>query len=156
MLTQEKLKSIVSYSKETGEFIKFNLNNKSHFGWMDEKGYPRCKIEGKAYRLHRLAWLYEYGVLPEKFIDHIDGNPKNNRISNLRECNNSENLQNQVLARKDNCTGFLGVRKVGGIYAARIGKVGHARKHLGCFDTPEEAHQAYLIAKRELHEFCTI
>jgi hypothetical protein len=108
-------------------------------------------------REHRLAWLHYYGRLPTKDIDHIDGNPANNRISNLREASMSENLQNQKRAQSTNRSGYLGVSKnsSGGGWSAVI--TANGKKHrLGTYRTPEEAHAAYLKAKRELHPFNTL
>ena len=88
-------------------------------------------------------------------IDHINGNPSDNRISNLRLCDRNINLQNQRKAQKHNKLGVLGVSKYGNSYRAQI-HVGTKVKYIGSFKTPEEAHVAYLECKRELHPGCTI
>ena len=104
-----------------------------------------------------LVWLYYYGEWPINQIDHIDCNPANNKITNLREATPVENSMNKRSPRKDNKSGFLGVNynKDRNRFEAYICVYGK-RIGLGRFDTPEEAHQAYLEAKRMYHLTCTI
>lgn len=107
---------------------------------------------------HRLVWLHLYGEWPEHGIDHINGRRSDNTAANLRSVPQSENVQNQRKARRDNkSTGLLGVSRPSGRskYRAQIMAQGRNR-YLGYFDTPEEAHAAYLAAKRQLHPGCTI
>ena len=60
-------------------------------------------IKGKVkhYSYHRAIWLFVYGELPKE-LDHIDGNPLNNRVSNLRAVTRSENKLNSVYPWKPN------------------------------------------------------
>ena len=106
---------------------------------------------------HRLAWLYTHGKWPSKYIDHINGVKTDNRIANLREADNGENMQNQRRARRNSKTGLLGVRwnRASGNYVAVITVNRHVI-NVGSFKTAEEAHEAYLRAKAELHEFGVI
>ena len=166
MLTQAQLKEILDYDPDTGIFRwKIQMAKHTPAGKIaggkcydtKSKNPTRVSIQisKKPYCAHRLAWLYAFGKFPENFIDHIDGNPFNNKINNLRECTDAQNAQNKRKPPSNSSTGFLGVcsRKYG--FHAHIQKNG---KHIfiGSFKTPEEAHQAYLAKKRELHEFCTI
>ncbi len=58
-------------------------------------GYFRMQFNKKFYRTHRIIYFMHHGVDPaEKVIDHIDGNPENNSVENLRACTQRENLQN--------------------------------------------------------------
>jgi hypothetical protein len=88
---------------------------------------------------------------PIKLIDHIDGNRLNNRVSNLREANDSENQWNS-LAQKNNKLGIKGVRldKNGKNYCARITHYGK-EYGLGTYDTIEEASLAYQKASLKYH-----
>jgi hypothetical protein len=70
-------------------------------------GYIHIKIKAKAFKAHRLIFLYHNGYLPD-LIDHIDGNKLNNRIENLREASKQENCQNQKV-RLTNSSGVKGV-----------------------------------------------
>lgn len=160
-MDQLYLKSVIRYVPETGEFFwvrpKGGCANGRQAGTMREDGRRNIMIDGVGYRAHRLAWIYQYGVLPSGDIDHIDGDPSNNRISNLRDVTRSVNMQNQRRARADNKTGFLGAYKCSrtGRYIAEIAIEGKP-KRLGVFDSPELAHKAYVEAKRRIHIGCTI
>lgn len=161
MLTQELLHKMFTYDSANG-FLMFRPHlakkRKNQIaGSTHPKGYLTVSIEGKKQLVHRLVWLFHYGYLPENQIDHINGIKTDNRIENLREANNSENQQNQKKPPVTNTSGFLGVTryKSRGNWVAGI-KINGKRINLGYFDTPEEAHAAYLAKKKELHPFQTI
>ena len=120
------------------------------------EGYCRVSFDSERYLAHRVVWLYVHGKWPELDIDHINGNKSDNRLDNLREVDRSTNLQNLHVAKKSNKTGLLGVYlHTQGRYVARIQINGKGR-YIGIFDCPKEAHEAYLVEKRKLHEGCTI
>lgn len=116
--------------------------NGTEAGNMMQNGYRKLKFCGKQYLTHRVAWLLHHGTWPFGDIDHIDGNPSNNKLDNLRDVSHSVNLQNRKSATRKNKTGFLGVVKRKNKYAAHITKNGK-QVYLGLFDTAELAHQAY-------------
>jgi hypothetical protein len=156
-MTQDELKSLLHYDADTGIFTRLTTTNNKHrigdiAGSLDA-GYIRTKLNGKTYRAHRLAWLYVYGYEPTNLIDHIDRDTANNRIANLREATSAENQQNRK-KQNNNSSGFTGVSlvKKTNRWASHI-KVNYKKHFLGSFTTPEEAHQAYLKAKAELHIF---
>ena len=109
------------------------------------------------YLAHRLAWAIHFGEWPKGVIDHIDGDASNNKIANLRDVSVRVNTQNIRRARIDNKCGSLGVYQIksSGKWRAQI-KATSCAKHVGCFDTLEEAELAYVEAKRKHHEGCTI
>ena len=160
----EDLRRSLDYNPETGEF-RWKIavgNNKVKAGSLagnvnKPTGRLQIGFQGKLYLAHRLAWLMTYSVIPKQVIDHIDGNPLNNRISNLRDVSRSVNGQNRRNAQFGNKTGFLGVsfHKQSGKFQAQIQLNGRV-KYLGLFPTAELARAAYLAAKREIHEGCTI
>lgn len=123
-------------------------------------GYLVVNFHGALRRVHRLIWLHVNGDLPESLqIDHIDGNPLNNRLANLRAVQPYVNRQNQRGPNSNNKSGLLGVTwsKRSGRWIASLRKPGTRRStELGSFHTPEDAHAAYLSAKRAFHEGCTI
>lgn len=119
------------------------------------KFYPERAIreEGK-----QKTWRMYWSIVgkPEKgfCVDHIDGNPLNNQRSNLRVCTYGENNANRG-HRSDNKVGLKGVVYYKGTfreprYRAQINKNGKVRS-LGYFRTPEEAHEAYKIAAKQVH-----
>jgi hypothetical protein len=83
-------------------------------------------------------------------LDHKDTDKLNNALKNLRPADNSTNQQNQRRGHQDSSTRLLGVYAHQGKWDARI-TVHGVRHYLGAFDTPELAHAAYVVAKRELH-----
>lgn len=160
MLTQARLKELITYDPETGVMHWRVSRGKAMAG--DVAGNPnknrlQLTVDGVATLVHRFIWLYVYGKWPDGVIDHIDGNGHNNSLKNLRDVSQHVNTQNNREPRSNNKSGFLGVclDRSRGLYKAEITLDGRNR-HLGRFATAEEAHEAYLKAKRELHEGCTI
>lgn len=89
---------------------------------------------------------------PDGFeTDHIDGDSMNNRRSNLRPASAMQNRHNQG-NRVDNKSGYKGVCWAAsrGKWQAKIGVAGK-QKHLGRFESAEDAHAAYCKASAELH-----
>jgi hypothetical protein len=114
-------------------------------------GYLGLKYRGQQYLAHRIAWLITYGSWPVQDVDHIDGNRSNNAIANLRDVSRAMNVQNVRAPRCSNeASGMLGVTKRGRKWQASIW-AGGRRSYLGLFSAPEEAHAAYVQAKRQLH-----
>jgi hypothetical protein len=160
MLNQILLKKLLSYDENTGIFTWKNpihgaVVSGKIAGYIRKDGYCQIQIDSKLYLAHRLAWLYVYGKFPNNQIDHISGARNDNRIINLREATNKQNSQNIKNANINNTHGYLGVSCNKYNYQAKIGTDGKT-KHLGYFDTPELAHQAYLEAKRQLHSHNTL
>jgi hypothetical protein len=86
--------------------------------------------------------LWIYGSFPNGVIDHIDGNPSNNRINNLRDVSARQNGQNRKEHRNGKLVG-TSYNKRDSIYQARISLNGKS-KNLGSFKTEIEAHEAYI------------
>ena len=149
MLTHTRLKELLQYNRRTGEFtwlidrggITKRIKAGSKAGYIEKSGYVKIRVDNRLYKAHRLAFLYVHGVWPTKLIDHKDGNPSNNALSNLREATYSENLGNQHSVRGG--LAYRGVSKEGAKYRARIQKDGRTR-YLGSFVTAEEAEAAYI------------
>ena len=116
-------------------------------------GYIRVILFGKAYPATHIIWLMEKDEWPESNIDHESGKPWDNKFSNLRPATKAENGQNYP-KRIDNTSGYPGVTldTGSGKWRARIAKDGK-RLNIGNFSTPEEAYEAYKLAKRTYHTF---
>lgn len=154
MITQKELKECLDYNEISGIFTwKKRLSDKTMVGGVagtvTKSGYIQIKINGKLYLGHRLAWLYCNGYFPNKNIDHINGIKSDNRIFNLRQCNQSENNQNQKL--KAGTMGTSWNAKLNK-WMAKIG-INKQTIYLGYYLTREQAHEAYLEAKLNLHGF---
>lgn len=157
-LTLERLHEVLHYDLLTGLFTwlvrRGSKKAGTVAGYKTTFGYVYILIDGERHLAHRLAWYYVNGRWPERLLDHRDNVRHNNVMDNLREANHSQNAQNQPPSRKNNKSGLLGVswcRKVGR-WQAQI-KVNGKSTFLGYFDTPEQAHEAYLIEKQKLHPF---
>lgn len=156
MITQKELKSILNYNPDTGIFtwaIKPNRSIKigDIAGSLEGRGYHRIMLNRKAYKTHRLAWLYVYGEFPLNEIDHIDQNKTNNKINNLRECSRGNNNCN-ILNRKNNKSGYKGVswNKAKGKWISQI-QSNKQKIFLGSFDCQKKAHIAYCEAANKYH-----
>lgn len=159
LITQEALKTLLNYNPDTGIFTWLNTCGGRKVGSIagakHPKGYIRIQLKGRTNLAHRLAWVYMTGNWPTKDIDHINGIRDDNRFSNLREATRSENMQNLKQTSTSNRTGYLGVYTNREKFSARI-TINGVRNHLGTYNTAEEASEAYLKAKGELHPYSTI
>lgn len=165
-ISHEELISLLCYDRETGVFSHRNAGGRwgeipagTTVGGLDDMGYVRITIgRGRRYRAHRLAWFYVTGEWPIGDIDHIDGNRSNNCFANLRAVSRQVNLQNRKKRNPLNTkSGLIGAvwSEAAKRWTSRI-RAGGKLVYLGLFDTPEEAHNAYVAAKRRLHEGNTL
>lgn len=158
-ITAERLREVLDYNPETGLFLwKMAFCRKVRVGasaGCSYGGYKHISVDKRLYRAHRLAWLYVHGEWPAGDIDHINGNRSDNRIANLRDVSRRVNLQNIRDPKPSNKSGLLGASKNGKFWAAVI-RTNGKRLFVGNFPTPEQAHHAYVEAKRRMHEGCTI
>ena len=160
MITKDLLHELLDYDQLTGVFrwkkrTSMSIKVGDIAGKTYKVGYRVIKIKRVLYLAHRLAWLYMKGEWPNEVIDHINGVRDDNRLSNLRSVSRSVNAQNQKKATSANKSGLLGVSEKSGKFIARIG-INRKQIKIGCYNSPSEAHQAYLNKKRESHEGCTI
>lgn len=154
ILTQERLKELLHYNPETGIFTwKSKTHSKSpviigsELKNTDKDGYLRVSLFCKYYKLHRLAWFYVFGHWPKNQIDHINCNKKDNRINNLRDVSQSQNMQNIHTSNCNKESGLpRGIYFELGKYRARI-KSNNVIKNLGSFDSLSDAVNAYRYEK---------
>ena len=112
LVSQSYLKSLISYSPDTGLFTnlvrRHTAKKGCNCGFITSAGYVEISIKGNYYKAHRLAWLYMTGKWPEDQIDHINRVRNDNKWSNLRESNNTQNKMNSGVY-KNNSSGLKGV-----------------------------------------------
>lgn len=172
---QEKLRRFFDYDQQTGKLFHrirepdsrndadackaFNrqYGGTEALAFADRRGYLHGRFEGKSYQAHRIIWKWMTGEDPDT-IDHIDGDPSNNRFTNLRNCTNAENSRNY-----HKCT--VGSSKYRGVcwvkrdqaWAARISAGDQGKISLGNYASEIEAALAYDAAARRFHgQFATL
>jgi len=135
------LKEKFSYCPNSGFLTNKKTGKVS--GTKNKDGYLTVSYKRKNFYAHRVAWAITYGNFPDSMLDHINRNKADNRLCNLRQANASMNNQNKK---------FFGVTspKQTKKFAAAI-TVNKKRKHLGYFFTKEDAHRAYVEAKKIYH-----
>ena len=134
------------YNPKTGDIMSHTGNIIGSNTKKDGINYIDCYLHKVGnIKAHILAWYLYYNEIPD-VVDHINRNRYDNRIENLRNVTCSANTFNI------NIKSTTGVR-----YDKRINKyygvlqANYKRIYCGCFDTTEEAHQAYLDAKKIYH-----
>lgn len=152
-LTLERLREVLNYDPETGHFtwlVSMPPRGRvgARAGTIQKNGYRGIAINGFRATAHRLAWFYVYGKWPERDLDHVNCVRDDNRIANLREATESQNLAN-ISAHKDSTTGLKGVSKKRDKWQARIFCRG-VKYNLGCYESPSAAHAAYAAKAKEL------
>ena len=154
MITQERLKELVSYHEESGCFI-WNDNlpyveGGKKVGWLRPDGYIGIGLDNKRYLAHRLIFLFKGGIIPNE-IDHVDSNPSNNRWDNLRPCTRIQNSLNKG-AYSNSKSGVKGVswHKQRGKWTVRV-MVEGKYKSFGLYDDIELAELVAMEAREKYH-----
>ncbi len=147
---QERLRELFDYNPTTG-LLSWRSPGKPKLGCVSSHGYLRVKIGRRVYSVHRLIWKIVTGHEPPSIIDHIDGNPLNNRISNLRAADHGGNQQNTGLQR-NNTSGFKGVswKKSHKSWQAEI-MCGGKSHRLGRYKNIDDAVRVVSEARNRLH-----
>lgn len=118
-------------------------------GKIRKDGYYDVGLKGKYYLVHRIIFALHNGYIPE-VIDHINRDPSDNRIENLREVNYSQNAFNSKIS-KNNTTGVKGIRLTkNNKYEARVA-VNKITTQIGTFETLMEAQEAIKVFREKEH-----
>lgn len=142
---------------EAGNLVRLNSTKMSKAGsiagYKRKDGRLEVYVDRQRFFVHRIIFALANGTWPIEQIDHINGNPSDNRPENLRHCSNTENQQN-VSLRKDSTSGLIGVSfsKATNKWKAEIKSDGDTI-YLGVFKSKYDAHAAYLQAKSTYHRF---
>ena len=155
-ITQDLVRELFYY-RDGNLYRKVSKNNSVKIGdlagTIRPDGYRSIGIDYRLYRAHRMVFLYHNGFVPE-YLDHIDGNPLNNHIENLREATTSQNGMNKkksiIINGKPPISIYKGVTrfKHNNKWGAYI-KINGKQKHLGLFISEIEAGKAYNAAAIE-------
>ena len=156
MLTQERLKELLHYDPETGILTwlispRNNVPAGSVAGRIDKKGYVRIVYQKNLYQGHWLAWFFVHNKWPDNELDHINGNPTDNRIANLRDVTRKQNMENKKIY-KTNKSGYSGVNwhTKKNRWVVRIGHYGK-RISIGEFINLQDAIAARIKAENKLY-----
>lgn len=161
-ITHEDLLAYAHYDPQTGMFTwRVYMNGRAiagaRAGCLRSDGYVVIRIKGEGYLAHRLAWFYVHGQWPDELIDHINGDPSDNRIVNLRAATFQQNMFNRPVMR-DAQSGSKGVSRDKSVksrpWVARMTVTVNGEKKtfsLGHFATRREASAAYAKAAKEHH-----
>lgn len=161
----ELLSELVSYDPDTGSF-KWKRRDRRHFksdraysSWHARyldmpafnisggNGYMYGNVLGRGMLAHRAAWVLSHKKWPDHFIDHINGNRSDNRLSNLRDVTTAMNNRN-VRPKINGQSQYLGVfpgNSARKSWTSGI-SVGGKKVHLGTFENEECAARAYDVA----------
>lgn len=164
-LTHEKVRALFDYDAKSGILVwqvrpRSDFKNDNAFkrwntsfagkeaGYIDRLGYRRFCIANTPYPAHRVIWFYVHGRWPDN-IDHINGNPSDNRLSNLRSVTDAVNAKNKSQYR-NNSSGFRGVswKRHEGTWYAYI-TISGRMKSLGRFVDKADAIAARKTAERQ-------
>ena len=154
MLTQELLSALLKHQQDGRLLRKVTTNPRApahtYSGSPNKAGYLRTRVLGRLYYNHHLVWFLHHGAWPSA-LDHINGDRADNRLENLRICNQQQNMHN-ACRRSGSETGVKGVnwRAAKNKYRARI-VVDRKEISLGHYDTLEEARRAVEQARTKYH-----
>jgi hypothetical protein len=153
-LSQARLKQLLDYDPATGHFT-WRVARQGHAragmraGTIKkEKNHRQIKIDQVIYMAGPLTVLYMTGRWPKTLVDHANGIADDDRWSNIREANHSQNGANSRQWKHKKLPKGVTWDKNRSRYMAKI-RVNYRWINLGRFDTTEEAHAAYLIAARK-------
>ena len=154
MISQEQVRELLDY-RDGALYWRKKIASKIIVG--TRAGYHctgagtrrSIRLYSRTYYEHRIIWLWHYGEVPQ-FLDHVNTDPADNRIENLRGCSQSQNNANTHTS----CSaGLKGVYFHHGGWRAKI-NAGGKTHYLGSYASPELASDAYMVAAtRHFGEF---
>lgn len=148
----DALRALFRYDEDAGVLIRLSTGVATGVQWKKSKHHRYGWIDlpkRRRVQLHRAVFAVVHGRWPTDQIDHIDGDPTNNRVENLREVSGLENQRN-MKRYTNNTSGHTGVRlTASGKWQALITDNGR-RIHLGVFEDVEDAAAAYRAKADEL------
>lgn len=161
----ETLRDLISCDPETGSLrwkertAKYAASEGARRSWNakyagkpalrceDTHGYLHGSLLGRSVFAHRVVWALSNGAWPSGQIDHINGNPKDNRIENLRDVSGRDNSKNRKLSRL-NTSGMTGVQRSGKSWLAKVSDNDGKVITLGWYRTFDAACEARKAAER--------
>lgn len=109
-MTQDEIRAMFEYEPATGLLRRIDAKARKPYPWRGigkgRRYLAHTATDGVIY-LHQAVWLYHHGYVPA-MLDHVNGDTRDNRIENLRECTNAQNQYN-VPRKSNNTHGHKGV-----------------------------------------------
>jgi hypothetical protein len=138
----------IGYCFNTGHEFYFDMDDYDrikNYCWSEKKDKNYSRV--RAYDSNTKKTIFMHYITSDRYCDHIDRNPFNNRKYNLRKATMSENNRNHNL-RKNNKCGITGVHwhKLRSKWMVYI-EVDSKRKHLGYFLEKDDAIKTRLEAE---------
>ena len=158
MITADRARELLDYDAERGVLVwakdrggHCKIGRVAGGGRLDSSGYFRIRLDGKNYLTHRIIWLWHHGEFPPEVVDHINGDPTDNRIENLRRASVGQNQYNSKRP-KTNTSGQKGVywNKRDKAWRVQI-CVNGKKKYIGVYADLQSAADAYSKAAVEHH-----
>ena len=156
IFSPSEMRSAFAYDPLTGELTRLQDSAKGPgkkgdiAGGAGNGGRVFVRHLGKRMTAHRVAWAIYHGRWPKAFLDHINGDATDNRLSNLREATHAENMRNRK-THAHSSTGVKGVsRRESGKFRASISINGKLHR-IGQFESISEASSAYEKAAIAMH-----
>lgn len=156
MLTQQRLKELLYYHPESGDFVWISKTGRStpvgkQAGTLSQKGYVGIRIEGHYYLAHRLAVFYVTGAWPSDEVDHKDTVKHHNWWANLRDATRRQNACNTKL-NSTNTSGFKNISwdKRRQMWQVRM-RVNKTMRNFGNYTNITDACEACTQARERFH-----
>jgi hypothetical protein len=158
-LTHDRVRELLAYDPETGILTwrarttpaAFKVRVGAEAGTLHRTGrYRQIQIHGRIYKAHRLGWFHYHGAWPIMAIDHINGNPSDNRLCNLRLATTSQNIANSRRRKHPHRLKGAFFDKKSRKWRSEVTK-DYKKVWVGSFDTEIEAHEAYVRAAKQIH-----
>ena len=134
-------------SERVARWWNARFSGSEAFCTVDQKGYPYGFIFNRRMAKHRIVWAYHYGPISGE-VDHIDGNPANSRVENLRDVTRQTNMKNKRTYSR-NSSGFRGVYWSESLQKWRVAlSLNGKEHHLGYFTAFNDAVDARKAAEK--------
>ncbi len=146
-LSHDEIKARFFYNAETG--ILYKRGTDTPVGFKGSQGYILVNVDGVLVGAHRIAHMWMLGKWPPRIVDHVNGDPSDNRWGNLRLASAAQNSQNR--APKDDKY-YKGVKRLkNGRWGVTVQANWRITQPIGSFDSPKAAHEAYKIVSKQQH-----
>lgn len=123
-------------------------------GQLNNCGYGQMTIAGKTRTVHRVAYELNAGwpIAPGLHVNHLCGNRACIEPTHLSLATPAQNARYLTTLNVKNTSGYRGVslHKFSGKWEAHL-TIGGKKRHIGLYETPEEANEAAVAARAEHH-----